>query len=142
MRVSFELGTNAKASFSRSERTGAPRKGKRAVQPDSKSICTQVAAATKKQASERSDRARGTRRGVGHCCNMPERKGPRQLDESSLKAEQYRNRAAELAAIAEETKDPKGREILERLSRDYLKMAAQMDQVAAINRQLHIAPKG
>src|SRR3954467_13417836 len=28
----------------RSERTGAPRKGKRAVQPDSKSICTQVAA--------------------------------------------------------------------------------------------------
>jgi hypothetical protein len=73
---------------------------------------------------------------------MPERKGPRQLDESSLKAEQYRNRAAELAAIAEETKDQNNRENLEKLSREILKMASQMDQIAAINRQLHIEPKG
>ena len=74
---------------------------------------------------------------------MPERKGPRELklNEAGLKAEQYRNRAAELAAIAEETKDKGLRETLQRLSDDYLKMASQMDQIAAINRQLHIKPK-
>jgi hypothetical protein len=64
------------------------------------------------------------------------------VDESSLKAERYRNRAAELAAIAEETKDKDNREKLEKLSRDYLKMASQMDQIAAINRQLHNEPRG
>src|SRR5207302_1732825 len=89
----------------------------------------------------RSGQAHVTRGGLGHCYNMPERKGPRQLDESSLKAEQYRNRAAELAAIAEETKDPTSKQTMEKLSRDYLKMASQMDQIAAINRQLHIEPK-
>jgi hypothetical protein len=63
------------------------------------------------------------------------------VDENSLKAERYRNRAAELAAIAEETKDKDNREKLEKLSRDYLKMASQMDQIAAINRQLHNEPR-
>jgi hypothetical protein len=73
---------------------------------------------------------------------MPERQGPRQLDQNSLKAEQYRNRAAKLAAIAEGTSDKCARETLQRLSGDYLKMASQMEQIAAINLQLHITPKG
>jgi DNA-binding ferritin-like protein len=72
---------------------------------------------------------------------MRERKRPRHLPDSNLKAEQYRNRAAELSAISEETKDKNARETLQRLSADYLKMARQMDQITAINRQLHIEPK-
>jgi hypothetical protein len=73
---------------------------------------------------------------------MPESIAPPAVDASSLKAEQYRNRAAELSAIAGETKDKNSRETLERLSSDYLQMASQMDQIGAIKRQLHPKPTG
>ena len=52
------------------------------------------------------------------------------------KAEQYRGRAEELAAISSQFHEDKTRAMLENLAAEYLKMADQMDSLGQIEERL------